>query len=161
MNTFNRHKIAAAIALTSAIALPGLAQAREVTLNTQLQSYGGNDAYLAIYLTDANGQYQSTLWVAGKKAKYYKHLRDWARGSGLDSAAFDGITGASVGSGNNLTVKVELADTLIDAGYQIRIDTAAEKQRDYRAEVIVPLTVQGAGKPTNGTGYIQTFSYDL
>jgi hypothetical protein len=161
MNTFNRNKIAAAIALTSAIALPGLAQAREVTLNTQLQSYGGNDAYLAIYLTDANGQYQSTLWVAGKKAKYYKHLRDWARGSGLDSAAFDGITGASVGSGNNLTVKVELADTLIDAGYQIRIDTAAEKQRDYRAEVIVPLTVQGAGKPTNGTGYIQTFSYDL
>jgi hypothetical protein len=161
MNTFNRNKIAAAIALTSAITLPGLAQAREVTLNTQLQSYGGNDAYLAIYLTDANGQYQSTLWVAGKKAKYYKHLRDWARGSGLDSAAFDGITGASVGSGNNLTVKVELADTLIDAGYQIRIDTAAEKQRDYRAEVIVPLTVQGAGKPTNGTGYIQTFSYDL
>ena len=161
MNTFNRNKIAAAIALTSAIALPGLAQAREVTLNTQLQSYGGNDAYLAIYLTDANGQYQSTLWVAGKKAKYYKHLRDWARGSGLDSAALDGITGASVGSGNNLTVKVELADTLIDAGYQIRIDTAAEKQRDYRAEVIVPLTVQGAGKPTNGTGYIQTFSYDL
>ena len=161
MNTFNRNKIAAAIALISAIALPGLAQAREVTLNTQLQSYGGNDAYLAIYLTDANGQYQSTLWVAGKKAKYYKHLRDWARGSGLDSAAFDGITGASVGSGNNLTVKVELADTLIDAGYQIRIDTAAEKQRDYRAEVIVPLTVQGAGKPTNGTGYIQTFSYDL
>ena len=161
MNTFNRNKIAAAIALTSAIALPGLAQAREVTLNTQLQSYGGNDAYLAIYLTDANGQYQSTLWVAGKQAKYYKHLRDWARGSGLDSAAFDGITGASVGSGNNLTVKVELADTRIDAGYQIRIVTAAEKQRDYRAEVIVPLTVQGAGKPTNGTGYIQTFSYDL
>lgn len=161
MKVFNLNKVTAAIALASAISLPSLAQAREVTLNTQLHSYGGNAAYLAIYLTDANGQYQSTLWLAGKRAKYYKHLRDWARGSGLDRAAYDGITGASVGSGDNLTVKVELADNLIDAGYQIRIDSAAENQRDYRAEVIAPLTQQGAGKPTNGTGYIETFSYDL
>lgn len=161
MNIFTLNKFTAALALASAISLPSLAQAREVTLNTQLQSYGGNDAYLALYLTDSNGQYQSTLWVAGKKVKYYKHLRDWARGSGMDRAAFDGITGASVGSGNNLTVKVEVADSLIDAGYQIRIDSAAENQRDYRAEVIVPLTLQGAGKPTSGTGYIETFSYDL
>ena len=69
--------------------------------------------------------------------------------------------GASVGSGNNLTVKVELADTLIDAGYQIRIDSAVESQRENRAEVIVPLTQQGSGKPTSGSGYVDTFTYDL
>ncbi|PTT96541.1 DUF2271 domain-containing protein, partial [Pseudomonas sp. HMWF031] len=51
-------KIIAATCLAGAIALPGLAQAREVTLTTQLKDYGGNDAYLAIYVTDANGQYQ-------------------------------------------------------------------------------------------------------
>lgn len=161
MNMFSLKQLAAAIGLASAIALPSLAQAREVTLNTQLNDYGGNDAYLAIYLTDGNGQYQSTLWVAGKRAKYYKHLRDWARGSGLNPSAFDGITGASVGSGSNLTVKVELADTLIDAGYQIRIDSAVESQRENRAEVIVPLTQQGSGKPTSGSGYVDTFTYDL
>lgn len=71
-------KFIAATCLAGAIALPGLAQAREVTLTTQLKDYNGNDAYLAIYLTDANGQYQKTLWVAGKKAKYYRHLTDWA-----------------------------------------------------------------------------------
>lgn len=161
MKPYAMKKIAAAVCLAGAIALPGFAQAREVTLTTELKSYRGDDAYLAFYLTDGNGQYQSTLWVAGKKAKYYKHLRDWARGSGLNSSEFDGVTGASVGSGQTLTVTVELADALIDAGYEIRVDTAVEDKRDNRAEVKVPLTSQGAGKPTSGSGYIDSFSYDL
>lgn len=154
-------KIAVAISLAGAIALPGLAEARSLTLNTQLQSYRGNDAYLAFYVTDANGQYQSTLWVAGKKAKYYKHLRDWNRGRSADSSALDGTTGASVGSAGNLTVTVELADALLDAGYEIRIDSAVENKNDNRAEIKVPLTSQGAGKVANGNGYVDTFSYDL
>lgn len=41
-----------------------------------MQSYGGNAAFLAFYVTDANGKYQKTLWVAGQKAKYYRNLRD-------------------------------------------------------------------------------------
>ena len=73
-------------------------------------------------LTDANGAYQKTLWVAGKKAKYYKHLPGWARGGGTAAGQYDGVTGASVGSGETLTVSTDLADNLIDAGYQIRID---------------------------------------
>ena len=50
--TFNQDilmkKIIAATCLAGAIALPGLAQAREVTLTTQLKDYSGNGAYLAI-----------------------------------------------------------------------------------------------------------------
>ncbi|GAB5336822.1 DUF2271 domain-containing protein [Pseudomonas fluorescens] len=154
-------KFIAATCLAGAIALPGLAQAREVTLTTQLKDYNGNDAYLAIYLTDANGQYQKTLWVAGKKAKYYRHLTDWARGSGQNPREFDGVSGASVGSGRTLKVSVELADTLIDAGYQIRIDSAVENQREGRADISVPLTTQGSGKPATGSTYVNAFTYDL
>jgi hypothetical protein len=153
--------ITAALCLAGAIALPGLAQAREVTLTTQLKNYNGNDAYLAFYVTDANGTYQKTLWVAGKKAKYYKHLPDWARGSGLKPSEFDGVSGASVGSGRTLKVSVELADTLIDAGYQIRVDSAVESKREVRADVVVPLTTKGAGKPATGNGYVETFTYDM
>jgi hypothetical protein len=153
--------IAAAMCLAGAVALPGLAQAREVTLTTQLKNYNGNDAYLAFYVTDANGNYQKTLWVAGKKAKYYKHLPDWARGSGLNPSEFDGVSGASVGSGRTLKVSVELADTLIDAGYQIRVDSAVESKREVRADVVVPLTTKGAGKPATGNGYIESFTYDM
>ncbi|AIS13691.1 Tat pathway signal protein [Pseudomonas chlororaphis subsp. aurantiaca] len=147
--------------LAAVLALPGLAQAREVTLTTRLKDYSGNDAYLAIYLTDANGTYQQTLWVAGKKAKYYKHLPDWARGSRMAAAQYDGISGASVGSGETLTVSAELADSLIDAGYQIRIDSAVEDQRDVRADVVLPLTLQGAGQPASGSTYVQSLRYDL
>jgi hypothetical protein len=153
--------LTATLCLAAAIALPAVAQAREITLNTQMKSYSGNEAYLAIYVTDARGQYQSTLWVAGRKAKYYKHLRNWARGSGLDGTEFDGVTGASAGGGEMLTVKVELADALLDAGYQIRIDSSVEDKRDNRAEVIAPLTSAGAGKPTAGDGYVESFSYEL
>ncbi|NMG53824.1 DUF2271 domain-containing protein [Aromatoleum aromaticum] len=155
-------KIAASLCLaTSCIALPGLAEARPVTLTTQLKSYGGEAAFLAFYVTDAKGQYKKTLWVAGKKAKYYKNLRDWARGSGLKTAELDGVTGASVGSGKTLKVTVELADALIDAGYEIRVDSAVEDQRDNPAEVRVPLTTAGAGKPSAGRGYIESFQYDM
>ena len=154
-------KLAYSLCLAGVLSLPGLVQARPVTLTTQLQNYSGDGAYLAIYVTDAAGKYQKTLWVAGKKAKYYKHLRDWARGSGLKASEFDGVSGASVGSGKTLKVTVELADALIDAGYEIRIDTAVDKQRDNPAELRVPLTTQDKGNPTPGRGYIQSFSYDL
>ena len=149
------------LCLASAIALPGLVQAKPITLTTQLKSYGGNGAYLAIYVTDAKGLYQKTLWVSGKKAKYYKNLRDWARGSGMRPSEFDGVSGASVGSGRTLKVTVDVADALIDAGYEIRVDSAVEDGRDNPAEVRAPLTTVGAGKPTAGRGYVQSFAYDM
>lgn len=146
---------------TIALVMPTLALARPVSFTTELSSYGGNGAYVALYLTDANGKYQKTLWVAGKKAKYYKHLADWARGSGLKPAEYDGMTGASVLSGKTLKLTVEVDDALIDAGYQVRIDTAVEDKRDNRADVIVPLTSDGAGKTTAGKGYVKAFSYSF
>ncbi|WP_259754316.1 DUF2271 domain-containing protein [Pseudomonas sp. GCEP-101] len=149
------------LAVAGAVAGPALAQARELTLDTTLTDYSGNNAYLAIYLTDAQGQYQRTLWVAGPKAKYYKHLGDWARGSGLRATEFDGLSGASVGSGEHLQVSVEVADSLIDAGYQIRIDSAVEDKRSNRAEVKVPLTRDGAGQDNAGSGYVANFRYQM
>lgn len=154
-------KLAASLCLAGVIALPGLVDARPVTLTTQLQNYGGNGAYLAFYVTDATGQYKKTLWVSGTKAKYYKNLRDWARGSGLKATEFDGVSGASVGSGSTLKVTVELADALIDAGYEIRVDSAVEDMRDNPADVRAPLTTQDAGKPVAGRGFIKSFTYDM
>lgn len=149
------------LTLATALALPALSLAKPVTLTTELSAYSGDGAYVALYLTDASGQYKRTLWIAGKKPKYYKHLADWARGSSLNKAEYDGMTGASVSSGKTLKVTVEVADALIDAGYQIHIDTAVEDKRDNRSEVVVPLTTDGAGKPTAGKGYVKAFTYSF
>lgn len=155
------NKTALSFALAGISALPAISQAREINLTTTLQEYRGNEAYLAIYVTDAQGAYQRTLWVAGKKAKYYRHLRDWAQGGGNRPAEFDGLTGASVGSGETLEVAVELEDALIDAGYQIRIDTAVEDKRDNRGETQVPLSSQATSVKGGGQGYIDSFGYSF
>lgn len=149
------------LCLAAAILLPALAQARQVTFTTKLKPYGGDGAYVVLYLTDANGRYLRTLRVSGEKTKYYKHLRDWARGSGLSSSEYDGLTGASIGSGRSLILTVDLADDLIDAGLQVRVDTAVEDMRDNRADVVVPLTSEGAGRPVSGRGYVHTFTYNM
>lgn len=149
------------VAAACALALPALAQARQVTLTAQLKSYGGDGAYLAMYLTDPKGAYAGTLWVAGGKAKYYKHLADWNRLSASDSKRVQGVTGASVGAGRTLKVTADLADALLDAGYEIHIDAAAEDMRDSPSEIRVPLSSAQAGKPQAGKQYIQSFSYQL
>lgn len=149
------------VAAACALALPALAHARQVTLTAQLKNYGGDGAYLAVYLTDAKGTYAGTLWVAGGKAKYYKHLADWNRLSARDSRRLQGVTGASVGAGGTLKVTADLADALLDAGYEIRIDAAAEDMRDSPSEIRAPLQTAQAGKPQAGKQYIQAFSYQL
>jgi hypothetical protein len=154
-------KLLTGACIAGAFAVPGQVCARPVVLSAELQNYGGNGAYLAFYVTDPAGKYKKTLWVAGKKAKYYKHLSDWARGSGLNAREFDGVSGASVGSGKTLKVTVELADALIDAGYEIRVDSAVEDGRDNPADARAALTRAGAGKPAKGRGYVKSFTYQM
>lgn len=146
-----------AIAAT-VLAVPSFAGARQVALEARLNDYGGSGAYVAIYVTDAKGAYQGTLWVAGTKAKYWRHLRDWYQASG-GRPKVDGISGASVGAGQTLRATVEVADALLDAGYEIHVDTAVEDMADNPSEVVVPLTAGDGGKAVAGKGYVASFRY--
>ncbi|MBN2905492.1 MAG: DUF2271 domain-containing protein [Rhodobacteraceae bacterium] len=151
----------ATLALGTALTLPGLAMARPVTLSTTLNTYGGDGAYLVLYVTDASGAYAGSLWMAGGKSKYHEHLSDWYRATRGDTAQIDGITGASVGAGRTLEVTLDLADALFDAGYTLHIDAAVEDMRDSPNEVAVPLTTSGAGRAAKGRRYVAKFSYDM
>lgn len=150
-----------ALGLVATALLSAHASAREITLTTELKNYGGDGAYLALYVTNTEGLYQKTLWVAGQKSKYYKHLGGWAQGGGLRAGEYDGLTGASVVSGKALRITVELADSYFDSGFQIRVDSAVEDMRDSRNDVVVPLNTAGAGKPNAGRGYVKTFTYSF
>lgn len=151
----------ATFALTTALTLPGAAMARPVTLTTTLNSYGGDGAYLALYVTDATGAYAGSLWMAGGKSKYYEHLSGWHRATGGNAAQVNGITGASVGSGRTLEITLDLSDALFDAGYTLHVDAAVEDMRDSPNEVAVPLVTSGAGAPVRGRRYIASFAYDM
>ena len=149
------------LGLSCALAVPTLAQARTVTLSTDMASYYGKEAYLAFYVTDASGEYQQTLWVAGTRSKYYRSLRDWYRATHGNYSEVRGITGASVGSRRTMTVDVELADALINAGYQLHVDAAVEHSADSPSEVIIPLSDSNDGKAVSGTRYIKSVTVDF
>ena len=149
------------LCLTLILSIPGLAAARTVKITTQLKRYNGPEAYMAIYLTDQNGQYQQTLWVAGYRHQYYRHLPGWARGSKLERSEYDGRTGASLLGGESITVTADIADQFIDSGYEIRVDTAIEDRRENRAEVIAPLTTAGSDQAVDGKAYVKTLIYTL
>lgn len=153
--------VLATLALTTALTLPGIAMARPVTLTTTLNNYGGDGAYLALYVTDAQGAYAGSLWMAGGKSKYYDSLSDWYRATGGDPAQINGITGASVGAGRTLEITLDLADALFDAGYTLHIDASVEDMRNSPSEVAVPLTARGAGTPMGGRRYIASFTYSM
>lgn len=91
-------RLVTALVMTTALTVPGLAMARQVTLKAKMADYGGNNAFVVMYVTDAQGKYAGTLWMAGGRAKYYRHLTEWYRATGGNTAEINGITGASVGS---------------------------------------------------------------
>lgn len=153
-------KLAALLMLATALSAPSMAMARDVSIQTSLVQYSGHAAYLAVYLTNPDGSYNSTLWVSGQKSKYYGDLRGWARAvSTGGSLNLDGITGASVGSGETLTVHANLADTLLDAGYQIHVDSAVENGGQYADDAVIDLTSTPGS--ASGTGYVNAISLGL
>ena len=147
-------KILATLALTTAIVMPGAAMARDITLTGILKNYGGQGAYLAVYLTNANGAYVGTVWVGGGKSKYFSHFSHWYRATGGNTG--NAMTGASVGAGRSFQISFSLADALIDAGYQLRIDAAVENYRDAPSDIIIPLTSDNFGTANAGRRYVRS-----
>ena len=150
-------KTLALLALTTALTVPALASARPVTFSIDMTRYGGDGAYVALYVTDSSGAYAGSLWMAGGKSKYYKHLEGWYRATRGDTAQVNGITGASVGAGRSLDITLDLQDAIFDAGYTLQVDAAVEDMRDSPREVSIPLTAGGAS--AQGRAYINTVSY--
>jgi hypothetical protein len=151
-------KLTAILLLATAFSAPGLAFAKDATLAIQMTNYQGPPAYLAVYLTKPDGTYDSTLWVAGGRSEYYRHLRGWVRGISGTNQRIDTITGASVGSGRTLKVGIAVADALIDAGYTIHVDSAVEHGAENRDDVVLPLTQANSGTVVAGNGYISSMA---
>ena len=148
-----------ALALTTALAIPAAVTAKPVTFTVTMENYRGPGAYLVMYVTDAKGVYQGTLWMAGGKSKYYKHLPGWFRATRGDLSQVSGITGASVGAGRQLEISLDLSDALFDAGYKLHIDSSVEDGRDIANDVVVPLTSANVGKAVPGKRYVSSLTF--
>lgn len=143
-----------ALMMATALVSPTAAMAREITIATTVGDYYGPNAFLAIYLTKPNGAYDSTIWVAGYKSRYYRTLSSWYRGISQSGGNIDGITGASVGPGQTLTLKTNLSDAMINAGYKLHVDSSVEHVGEYPNDVVVPLAKSENNKAVPGTGFV-------
>jgi hypothetical protein len=151
-------KLITILMLATAIATPTVAYAKDASLSIQMANYPGPPAYLAVYLNKPDGSFDSTLWVAGGQSRYQRDLRGWFRGASASGQRVDGITGASVGSGRTLQVTVSIADTLIDAGYTVHVDSAVEDGGQVRDDTTLDLTKANSGKVVAGKGYVAAMS---
>ena len=155
--------VLSALVLTTALVAPGVAMANKVVFTTKLKHWNGYPAYLAYYVTNSKGAYVGTMWLAGSRFRFFEHLQGWIRASGADysSVQSNGLSGASVGSGQTLTITFNLPAGVFDAGYTLHIDTASEYLRSVHNDVEVQLTTKGANTPIKGKGYIDTFTYKM
>lgn len=153
-------KLALILLLSTALIAPASAEAANVDIAVTLNTYSGPNAYLAVYLVDKNGNYDSTLWLSGTKFKYLGHLRGWARGfQSAGGGNINGISGASVGGGRTLKISSTLSDAMIDAGYRIVVDTSVENWGDYPADASVEL--KSGGGSASGTGFVNRLAVSM
>jgi hypothetical protein len=155
------NKLIATLLLGTAVVTPAVAFGKDIAVNVDTVKFGGHPAYLAVYVTNPDGSYNSTLWVSGTKGKYFRDLREWARGASAAGVKLDGITGASIGGGQTLTVNASIADALIDAGYAVHVDSAVEDGGQYSSDAVAPLTTAESGKPVDGVGYVHSLTVSL
>jgi len=151
----------AALAMTTALTMPAVASAKPVTFTTKVNYYYGPPTYLAFYVTDANGKYVGSMWMAGGRTRYYRHLTGWYRATGGDTSQIRGLTGASVGAGQSVRFTLDLSDALFDAGYVLHVDAAAENIGESPSDVTVPLTTDNFGKATKGRAFIADLTYSM
>jgi len=150
-----------ALTLTTALTVPAIALAKPVTITANVNNYYGPPAFLALYVTDSAGRYVGSLWMAGGRSRYYEHLSSWYRASGGNMADINGLTGASVGPGQQLKVTLNLSDALFDAGYSLHVDAAIEGYGESSDDVVVPISTSGAGKPVNGRYIVSDLEYNM
>ena len=65
--------------VVAVLGLAAPAQARPFNISITMDSYRGQEAYLAAYIVDANGQYVSTVLTAGTRSRYLADLSRWNR----------------------------------------------------------------------------------
>ena len=109
----------------------------------QLVNYTGEGAYIIVSLLDSEGKYLKTVRVLGDDEEWYPDLPKWWKYyRAAQKPAIDGITGATIAGGERSVFVVEIEDSMLDAGNQIRFETAVEDQEYHEKDLQFPLTTE-------------------
>lgn len=121
----------------------------------QMTNYAGPKAYLVVSLMDSTEQYVRTLEVHGDDPDWHKDIKEWWGFTSNANEEIDGITGASVGNGERKVSLFEFDETIMDAGYKLRFETAVEDQDYFVKDLEVALNSEEMINKFEGSGYIR------
>lgn len=153
-------KLAKILLISTAIWLPQIAEAKNVNFNLSIKSYTGPGAYVVVYITRPDNKLHSTIWLSSKEEKYLPSLMGWHRQAIAQGVRIDGFSGASLGSGKSISFKVNVPESLIDAGYKIQVDAAAEDNGIAAKDINIPLSSTG-GKARGRRGFVTSFNMSM
>jgi hypothetical protein len=122
----------------------------------QLTNYTGEGAYIVVSVLDSENNYVKTLRVLGDDEEWYQDMPSWWKWHlKNDKPNIDGITGATISGGERSIFVVDIDEAYIDAGYQLRFETAVEHQKYVEADLQMPLTTEALSGKAEGTEYIR------
>lgn len=121
----------------------------------QMKNYTGEGAYIVISLLDAKNEYVQTLYVQGNDDEWYSDIPEWWKFHGKKRPDIDAITGETISGGARKITVIEIPNDKIDAGYNIRFETAVEDQEYYTDDVQFELTSATVKSKVAGKGFIR------
>lgn len=147
----------ACLAFLFALLMPAFAgaQSSKYKCMIQMTNYLGEGAYMTVSLINKDGGYDKTLYVLGSDRKWYPNLKEWHKAYKKKPTNISAVTGASVSGGDRTVVTLELEAAKLNAGYQLRFETAVEDKPYYARDLEMPLTTEALAAKNEGTGYIR------
>src|SRR5690554_1307175 len=125
----------------------------------QLKNYKGEGAYIVVSLVNLNGEYVESLRVLGDDHEWYPDITSWYafRDKNRHQPRLDGVTGATIGSGERSVISFKIEEKYIDKGYTLRFETAVEDKSYHTKDVVVQLNTEQLklGKYDGKDGYIR------
>lgn len=122
----------------------------------QLTNYTGEGAYVVVSLLSAEEEYIETLYVQGDDQEWYRDIEEWWKHLyGIKRPDIDAIVGETVTGGQRKMTVLKIPMDKIDAGYQIRFESAVEDQEYYKDDVQFDLTSENLKSKKEGKGFIR------
>ena len=121
----------------------------------QLTNYTGEAAYMVVSLVDQNGKYIKTLQVFGKEKRWWDDITSWFKHLTGSKEKVDGVTGASITSGDRKIITVSTSEEYFNKNFRLRFETAVENQDYKEKDVEIEYKDENTGKNINGSKYIR------
>lgn len=125
----------------------------------QLKNYQGEGAYIVVSVVNSKGEYVETLRVLGDDHEWYPDIKSWYayREKNRHQPRLDGVTGATIGSGERSVVSLKIDSKYINQGYSLRFETAVEDKNYHMKDVVIELTSEQLkiGNYNGKDGYIR------